>query len=53
MFQTKVVDKIKIHIVSSLTFSAHCAVKGDNVKNYSSTKTGNKCQYGFCAVHAG
>jgi hypothetical protein len=51
MFQTKVVEKIKTHILSSITFFRKSCRLWDNVKNI--VLRSRSRQYGACALHAG
>ena len=53
MFQTKVVQKIKTHILCSITFffrKSYCF--WDNVEKYCRGGAGHRWQYGACALHA-
>ena len=52
MFQTKVVDKIKTHIMYSVTFFYNSAVYEKMWKIFPSRR-GHRRQYGACALHAG
>ena len=52
MFQTKVVEKIKTHILYSLTFSRKSCRLWDNVGKILESGAGHRWQYGACALHA-
>jgi hypothetical protein len=53
IFQTKVVEKIKTHILCSVTFFRKSCRLWDNVGKILQSRTGHKWQYGTCALHAG
>jgi len=52
MFQTKVVEKIKTHILCSGTFLQKSFSLWDNVQNYGRARQ-DTWRYGACALHAG
>jgi len=51
MFQTKVVQKIKSHILCSVTFPRKSCRLWDNLGKIWYSRTGHRWQYGACAVH--
>jgi hypothetical protein len=54
MFQTKVVQKIKTHILCSVTFfSENRTVYEKMWKNTVERGAGHRWQYGACALYAG
>ena len=52
MFQTKVVEKIKTHILCSITFFRKSYGLWDNVGKICYSSAGHVRQYGACALHA-
>ena len=54
MFQTKVVEKVKTHILSSVNFSfwKSCRLL-DNMKKILQSGADHRWKYGACALHAG
>jgi hypothetical protein len=53
MFQTKVVGKIKTHILCSVTFFRKSCRLWDNGEKCPEEGQGHRRQYGACALHAG
>jgi len=53
MFQTKVVDKVKTHVLCSKPFFENGAVYEIMWQKYCNSRTGHRWQYGQCALHAG
>ena len=52
MFQTKAVEKIKTHILSSVTFFRKSCRLWDNVENILYSRKAHRWQYGACALRA-
>jgi hypothetical protein len=53
MFQTKVVEKIKTHVLVSVTFYPEVVPCKDNVEKYGEPDRPQMAiQYGACALHA-
>jgi hypothetical protein len=53
IFQTKVVEKIKTHILCSVTFFRKSCRLWDNVGKYCRVGSGHRWQYGARELHAG
>jgi len=54
MFRTEVVQKIKTHILCSITFFPRQSCRfRDKVEKIPYSRTGHRWQYGACALHAG
>jgi hypothetical protein len=53
MFQIKVSEKIKIHILCSIMFIKKLYHLWDNVEKYGTAGEATRWQYGVCAFHAG
>ena len=54
MFQTKVVEKIKTHILCSITFFQELCHLWDNAEKYCRVgQAGHRWQYDTCTLHAG
>jgi len=53
MFQTKDVEKMKTHVLSSVTFFRKSCRLWGNAGQYWTSRTGHSWQYGACALHTG
>jgi len=53
MFQTKGVEKIKTHILCSVTFFRKSCRLWDNVEKMWYSPTDHRWQHGACALHDG